>query len=59
MSVSLMEWHTIINAQAASHKTGLGFWQHNDNGRVNGVLSPVDFDVFSGDSVAFSQLLIK
>lgn len=35
------------------------FWQHNDNGRVNGVLSPVDFDVFSGDSVAFSQLLIK
>ena len=35
------------------------FWQHNDNGRVNGVLSPVDFDVFSGDSVAFNQLLIK
>ncbi len=35
------------------------FWQHNDNGRVNGVLSPVDFDVFSGDSAAFSQLLIK
>jgi len=35
------------------------FWQHNDNGRVNGVLSPVDFNVFSGDSVAFSQLLIK
>ena len=35
------------------------FWQHNDNGRVNGVLSPVDFNVFSGDSVAFRQLLIK
>lgn len=35
------------------------FWQHNDNGRVNGVLSPVDFDVFSGDSAEFSQLLIK
>ncbi|HMG68572.1 MAG TPA: GH25 family lysozyme [Chitinophagaceae bacterium] len=35
------------------------FWQHNDNGRVNGVLSPVDFNVFSGDSIAFSQLLIK
>jgi len=35
------------------------FWQHNDNGRVNGVVSPVDFDVFSGDSVAFSQFLIK
>jgi len=35
------------------------FWQHNDNGRVNGVLSPVDFDVFSGDSAAFDQILIK
>jgi len=35
------------------------FWQHNDNGRVNGVLSPVDFDVFSGDSAEFNQLLIK
>lgn len=35
------------------------FWQHNDNGRVNGILYPVDFDVFSGDSAAFGQLLIK
>ncbi len=35
------------------------FWQHSDNGRVNGVLSPVDFNVFSGDSVIFRQLLIK
>ena len=35
------------------------FWQHNDNGRVNGVLSPVDFNVYAGDSVSFQQLLIK
>jgi lysozyme len=35
------------------------FWQHNDNGRVNGILAPVDFNVFSGDSVAFRQLLVK
>ena len=35
------------------------FWQHNDNGRVNGVLSSVDFDVFSGDSAEFNQLLMK
>jgi len=35
------------------------FWQHNDGGRVNGILMPVDFDVFSGDSVTFQQLLIK
>jgi len=35
------------------------FWQHNDNGRVNGILSPVDFNVYSGDSISFQQLLIK
>jgi lysozyme len=35
------------------------FWQHNDNGRVNGVLSPVDFNVYAGDSISFHQLLIK
>lgn len=35
------------------------FWQHNDNGRVNGILSPVDFNVYAGDSISFQQLLIK
>jgi len=35
------------------------FWQHDDNGRVNGILSPVDFNVYSGDSIAFRQFLIK
>lgn len=35
------------------------FWQHNDNGRVNGITAPVDFNVFSGDSIAFKQLLTK
>ncbi|HEX5652793.1 MAG TPA: GH25 family lysozyme [Chitinophagaceae bacterium] len=35
------------------------FWQHNDRGNVNGILSKVDFNVFSGDSVAFNQLLIR
>ena len=35
------------------------FWQHNDNGRVNGIVSPVDFNVFSGDSIIFRQLLVK
>ncbi len=34
------------------------FWQHNDNGRVNGIVSPVDFNVFSGDSLVFRQLLV-
>jgi lysozyme len=35
------------------------FWQHNDKGRVNGITEPVDFDVFSGDSVELAQLLVK
>ncbi len=35
------------------------FWQHSEQGRVNGILSPVDFNVFSGDSSAFKDLLIK
>jgi lysozyme len=34
------------------------FWQHNDNGRVNGIVSPVDFNVFAGDSLVFRQLLV-
>ncbi|HEX7847223.1 MAG TPA: glycoside hydrolase family 25 protein [Chitinophagaceae bacterium] len=35
------------------------FWQHSDEGRVNGITSAVDFNVFSGDSIEFSKLLIK
>ena len=35
------------------------FWQHSDEGRVNGVLSKVDFNVFNGDSASFAELLIK
>lgn len=34
------------------------FWQHSEEGRVNGIFSKVDFNVFNGDSVAFQQLLI-
>lgn len=34
------------------------FWQHNDQGNVNGITSKVDFNVFSGDSVEFNMLLI-
>ncbi len=33
------------------------FWQHSENGRVNGVTYKVDFDVFNGDSAAFRNLL--
>lgn len=34
------------------------FWQHSESGRVNGIVSKVDFNVFSGDSIAFRELLI-
>lgn len=35
------------------------FWQHNDRGRVNGIDTFVDFNVFNGDSTDFKKLLIK
>lgn len=34
------------------------FWQHHDGGKVDGILSRVDFNVFNGDSLQFRQLLI-
>lgn len=34
------------------------FWQHSDEGRVNGILSKVDFNVFSGDSLDFKNILV-
>ena len=35
------------------------FWQHNERGRVSGIYTPVDFDVFNGDSVAFRKMLLN
>ncbi len=35
------------------------FWQHNERGRVNGIYTNVDFDVFNGDSVSFQKLLLE
>ncbi len=35
------------------------FWQHNEKGRVNGIDTFVDFNVFNGDSIAFKKLLTK
>ncbi len=34
------------------------FWQHNEKGHVNGISTFVDFNVFSGDSADFYNLLI-
>ena len=34
------------------------FWQYNEGGRVNGVYTKVDFNVFNGDSTEFRKLLM-
>ena len=34
------------------------FWQHSEQGRVNGIVSKVDFNVFNGDSLSFRALLV-
>jgi len=34
------------------------FWQHSETGRVNGIYSKVDFNVFNGDSSDFRRMLI-
>lgn len=38
---------------------GWVFWQHSDEGKVNGIASKVDFNVFNGDSLAFQNLLLR
>lgn len=35
------------------------FWQHSENGFVDGIKSPVDFNVFAGDSAEFNSLLLR
>jgi len=35
------------------------FWQHNDQGRINGITSKVDFNVFKGDSAGFRSILVQ
>lgn len=34
------------------------FWQHSEQGRVDGINAPVDFNVFYGDSADFNDFLI-
>lgn len=34
------------------------FWQHSETGRVNGIRSKVDFNVFYGDSLDFKNFLL-
>ena len=37
---------------------GWNFWQHNATGKVNGIKTRVDFNVFSGDTTSFQKLLV-
>ena len=37
---------------------GWSFWQHNATGKVNGIRTRVDFNVFSGDTTRFNSLLL-
>ncbi len=39
-------------------KNGWQFWQHNAAGKVNGIKTRVDFNVFSGDTTSFQKLLV-
>jgi lysozyme len=34
------------------------FWQHSDAGHVNGISTPVDFNVFNGDSLSLMNLCV-
>jgi len=34
------------------------FWQHSEKGKVDGIASNVDFNVFNGDSTEFKSLLL-
>jgi lysozyme len=38
---------------------GWTIWQHSDEGRVNGIIPKVDFNVFNGDSLEFQSFILK
>ncbi|HLG41125.1 MAG TPA: GH25 family lysozyme, partial [Chitinophagaceae bacterium] len=34
------------------------FWQHSDQGNIDGIIRKVDFNVFKGDSLQFRNILV-
>ena len=50
--------HYLEQKKPHVHRTW-SFWQHNERGRVNGIVTRVDFNVFNGDSSEFEALLVK
>lgn len=47
-----------LQPQAPRISRSWHFWQHSESGRVNGIPSQVDFNVFQGDTLAFKSILI-
>lgn len=48
-----------LNKDKPTVKRDWLFWQHSDSGKVNGITTRVDFNVFGGDSAQFAGLLVK
>lgn len=48
-----------LRPEAPRIKRDWHFWQHSERGRINGISGKVDFNVFSGDSTQFENLLLK
>lgn len=47
-----------LEAHRPRIKRDWDFWQHSEQGRVNGIRANVDFNVFNGDSVTFQSYLL-
>ncbi len=48
-----------LNNNKPTIKRDWVFWQHSEAGKVNGITTKVDFNVFGGDSTQFAALLVK
>ena len=52
-------WIAHYYVKNPTYKGSWAFWQHTDQGRVEGIKGKVDIDVFNGTAEDFAQLLIK
>jgi lysozyme len=52
-------WYKEEDSLKAVMKTPWHFWQHSDQGFVNGIKGKVDFNVFSGDLEELKKMCIK
>jgi lysozyme len=52
-------WYKEEDSLKAVLKTNWHFWQHSDQGNVNGIKGKVDFNVFSGDLNELKKMCIK